>query len=66
MFGEDGLEVWKHSGCLNGMNGMDLCNNFGMTFFWEISHTMGTDYLKGTCYDALELILLNLLVELDG
>jgi len=24
MFGEDGLEVKRHRGCLSGMNGMEL------------------------------------------
>jgi hypothetical protein len=33
MFGDDGLEVRKHRGCLRGLNGMLLCNNVGMTFF---------------------------------
>jgi len=33
MFGEDGLEVRMHKGCLSGLNGMELCNNVGMTFF---------------------------------
>ena len=33
MFGEDGLEVLRHRGCLNGLNGMELCNNSRMTFF---------------------------------
>jgi hypothetical protein len=37
-----------------------------MTFFEEIFHAMGTDDLRGTCCDALELILLALLVELHG
>jgi hypothetical protein len=33
MFGDDGLEAKSHIGCLNGLNGMELCNNVGMTFF---------------------------------
>jgi hypothetical protein len=64
MFGEDVLEVRRHRGCLSGVNGMELCNNVRMTFFEESFHAMGTGYLKGTCCDALELILLALLVEL--
>ena len=32
MFGEDGLEVSRHIGCLSGLNGMELCNNARMTF----------------------------------
>jgi hypothetical protein len=66
MFGEDGLEVLRHRGCLSGVNGMELCNNARMTFFEEIFHAMGTDDLWGTDGDALELILLALLVELHG
>jgi hypothetical protein len=66
MFGEDGLEVLQHRGCLSGVNGMELCNNSKITFFEEILHAMGTDDLWGTDGDALELILLALLVELHG
>jgi hypothetical protein len=66
MFGEDGLDVKRYKGCLSGMNGMKLCNNSRMTFFEEIFHAMGTDDLRGTCCDSLELILLALLVELHG
>ena len=47
MFGEDGLEVRRHRRCLSGMNGMELCNNVGMTFFEEIFHAMGIDGLRG-------------------
>jgi hypothetical protein len=65
MFGEDGLEVLRHKTCLNGMNGMDLCNNDKITFK-DIFHVMGTDDIRGTYCDALELILLALLVELYG
>jgi hypothetical protein len=32
MFGEDGSLVLCHKGCLSGFNGMELCNNFRMTF----------------------------------
>jgi hypothetical protein len=66
MFGDDGLEVRMHEGCLSGMNGMELCNNFGMTFLEEIFHAMETDDFKGADGDALKLILLALLVELHG
>jgi hypothetical protein len=37
-----------------------------MTFFEDLFHAMGIDDLRGTCCDALELILLALLVELHG
>jgi hypothetical protein len=33
MFREDGLEVLRHRGCLNGLYGMELGNNARMTFF---------------------------------
>jgi hypothetical protein len=33
MLGEDGLDVRRHKGCINGVNGMELCNNVGMTIF---------------------------------
>jgi hypothetical protein len=60
--GEYRLEVGMHRGCLNGLNGMELGNNTRMTFFEDIFHSMGTDDLRGACCDALELILLSLLV----
>jgi hypothetical protein len=66
MFREDGLEVLRHRGCLSGLNGMELCNNARMTFFEHIFHAMGTYDLRGTNSDALELILLALLVGLHG
>ena len=62
MFGEDVLEVRRHRGCLSGVNGMELCNNATITFFKEIFHAMGTDDLWGNKGDALELILLAVLV----
>jgi hypothetical protein len=66
MFGDDGLEVRMHRGCLSGVNGMELCNNVRMTFLEEIFHAMGTDDFRGADGDALELILLALLAELHG
>jgi hypothetical protein len=66
MFGDDGLEVKMHRGCLNGMNGMELCNNALMTFLEEVFHAMGIHDLRGVRGDALDLILLALLVELHG
>ena len=64
--GEDRLEVEMHIMCLNNMNGVDLGYNSRMTFFEDLFHAMGTDGLRGTCGDALELILLSLLLELHG
>jgi hypothetical protein len=43
MFIDDGLEGMMHRGCLSGVNGMELCNNYRMTFTKEIFHVMGTD-----------------------
>jgi hypothetical protein len=57
--GEDILEVGMHRGCINNMNGVEMGNNARMTLFEEIFHAMGTDDLRGTCCDALELILLS-------
>jgi hypothetical protein len=48
MLGEDGLEVKRNIGFLGDVNGMELCNNVGMTFFEEFFHTMGTNDLMGT------------------
>ena len=64
--GEDRLEVGMHRGCLNSMNGVELGNNARMTLFEEIFHVIGTDDLMGAYCDALELILLSLLLELHG
>jgi hypothetical protein len=66
MFREDGLEVWRHRGCLSGLYGMELGNNARMTFFEQVFHAMGTDDLRGIDDDSLELIFLALLVELHG
>jgi len=43
-----------------------LGNNARMTFFEEPFHSMGTGDLRGSCCDALELILMSLLLELHG
>jgi hypothetical protein len=64
MFREDGLEVLWQKGCLSFLYGMELDNNAQMTFFEHLFHPMGTNDLRGTNGDALELILLALLVEL--
>ena len=66
MFIEDVLEVLRHRGCLSCLYGMELGNNAKMTFFEQIFHAMGTNDLWGTDGDALELILLALVVELHG
>jgi hypothetical protein len=66
VFGEDRLEVKMHIGCLNCLNEMDLGKNAQMKFFEEFFHLMGIDDLRGAYYDALELILLSLLLELHG
>jgi hypothetical protein len=66
MFREDGLEVLQHRGCLSFLYGMELGNNARMTFFENRFHAMGTNNLWGTDSDALEVILLALLVELHG
>jgi hypothetical protein len=66
MFREDGLEVLWHKGCLSCLYGMKLGNNARMTFFEQLFHVMGTNDLRGTNGDALELILLAILVKLHG
>ena len=48
------------------MNGVDFGYNSLMTFFEDLFHVMGTDDLKEACCDALELILLSLMLELHG
>jgi hypothetical protein len=64
MFREDGLEVLWYRGCLNCLYGMELGNNARTTSFDKIFHAMGTNDLRGTDSDALELIFLSLLVKL--
>jgi hypothetical protein len=66
MFREDGLEVLRHRGCLSCLYGMELANSARMTFFENILNVMGTNDLRGTNDDSLELILLALLVKLHG
>jgi hypothetical protein len=66
MFREDGLEVMRHRGCISCLYGMELGNNARMTFFEHLFHAIGTNDLRGTSGDALELILLGVLVELHG
>jgi hypothetical protein len=64
IFREDGLEVLRHRGHLSFLYGMELGNNSRITFLDHIFHVMGTNDLRGTGGDALELILLALLVKL--
>jgi hypothetical protein len=66
MFRDDGLEIRWHRGCVNGLDGMELGNNSIMSFFEQLFHAMGTNDRWGTDGDALELILVALLVELHG
>jgi hypothetical protein len=66
MFRGDGLEVMRNRGCLNCLYSMELGNNTRMTFFEQLFHAMETNDLRETGCDALELILLALLVELHG
>jgi hypothetical protein len=56
----------RHRGCLSGLYSMELGNNSIMTFFEYLFHAMGTNDLRGIDGDALEIILLALLVELHG
>jgi hypothetical protein len=66
VFGKYRLEVRMHRWCLNCLNGIELGNNVRMAFFEELFHSMGTDDLRGACCDALELILLVILLKLHG
>jgi hypothetical protein len=62
--GEDRLEAGMHRRCRKSMNGVELGDNSQMNFFEDIFHATGTDDLRGAFCDALELILLALLLEL--
>jgi hypothetical protein len=64
MFGKDTLEVRMHRGCLDGLNRMKLRNDTRVAFLEEIFHTMGTNDLRRTNCETLELILLSFLQEL--
>jgi hypothetical protein len=66
MFRKDGLEVLRHRGCLYSLYGMEFVNNTTMTIFEHLFHEMGTNYLRRTDGDALELILVSLLVKFHG
>ena len=66
VFGYHRLEVRMHGGCLNFLNGMELGNNTRMTFFKNPFHSMGTNDIRGTCCDSLELILFSILLEFHG
>jgi hypothetical protein len=62
MFIKDGLEVLWYRGCLCCLYGMELDDNTRMTLFEQLFHAMGTNDLRQTGGDALELILVALLV----
>ena len=66
VFGENNLEVKMHIGCLNGVNRTKLSNNTRVAFLEEIFHAMGTNDLRRTSYETLELIPLSFLLELHG
>jgi hypothetical protein len=66
MFGEDSLEVKMQRGCLNFFSLMELRNNTRVTFIENIFHVMGTDDLRRTNCESLELILLSFMLELHG
>jgi hypothetical protein len=66
VLGEDRLEVGIYRGCVNCLNGMKSRNNARMTFSKDFFHSVGTDDLWRPCGDALELVLVALLLELHG
>jgi hypothetical protein len=66
VFGENSLEVRMHRGCLNRVNRMELRNNTRVAFIDDIFHAMGTDDLKRTSCETLEVIPLSLMLELHG
>jgi hypothetical protein len=66
MFGDNSLEIGMHKGCLNYLNIMELSNNTKVVFLEEIFHEMGTDDLKRTNCETLEVIPLSLMLELHG
>jgi hypothetical protein len=61
--GKDRLEVRMQIRCINNMNGLELGYNSRMKFFEDVFHAMGTNALRGACFDALELILFSLMLE---
>jgi hypothetical protein len=66
MCGNDGLEVRMHRGCLNDLNRMELSNDTGVAFIKDIFYMMGTNDLRRTNYETLELVPLSFLLELRG
>jgi hypothetical protein len=66
VFGENNLEVRMHRGCLNCVNRMKLSNNVGVAFLKEFFHAMGTDNLKRTNCETLEVIPLSIMLEFHG
>jgi hypothetical protein len=65
MFGKDSLEVRMHRGCLNDLNRMELSNDTRVAFLEDIFHKMGTNDLRRTNCDTLELIPFSFLLELQ-
>jgi hypothetical protein len=63
MFGNDSLEVRMHRGCLNNLNRMELSNDTRVSFLEDIFHMMGTNDLKRTNCETLELIHFSLLSD---
>jgi hypothetical protein len=66
MCGNDNLEVRMHRGCLNDLNRMELRNDTGEAFLEEIFHTMGTNDIRRTSCETLELIPFFFMLELHG
>ena len=66
MFEEYGLEVRMHKRCLNDLNRMELSNDTRVAFLEDIFHTMGTNDLRRTICETLELITFSFLLELHG
>jgi hypothetical protein len=64
--GKDSLEVRMHPRCLNDLNRMELRNNTRVAFLKEILHAMGTNDLRRTNCETLELIPLYIMLELHG
>jgi hypothetical protein len=66
MFGNNSLETMMHKCCLNCLNRMELRNNTEVVFLEELFHEMGTDDIKRTNSETLEVIPLSLMLELHG
>jgi hypothetical protein len=66
MCGKDSLEVRMNIGCPNDLNRMELINDTRVAFLEDISHMMGTNDLRRTISETLELIHFSFLLELHG